>query len=199
VNYPFIPARHYTPAHRGNVRVIVIHTMEEPLANGTARRVAEWFASEQSAIASAHFCVGPDEIISCVPVDAVAYGAPGANADGVHIEHAGYAHFTAAEWSTPLADAMLRRSAVLVADLCEQFDIPAEHIGSEGITANARGLCGHVDVSRAYGGTHWDPGSGWCWSKYLDLVRQAMPLSNDDRLAFANAAVLGGMKVDPTT
>ena len=63
---PLIQAKNYTASARKGVDWIVLHSMESQEKPGTARRVAEWFASENAPQASAHFCVDDNEIIRCV-------------------------------------------------------------------------------------------------------------------------------------
>lgn len=171
-NFDFIAAKHFTHAHRQAIDLIVIHTMEAPEKPGKARQVARWFASDVSPLASAHYCVDDSEIIQCVLDSDIAWHAPGANSNGIGIEHAAYARFTKADWSMVGCQEMLRRSAVLVTDLCRAYKIPMIRLSAEDIKQKKRGICGHSDVTEALNGGkgHWDPGPNFPWDQYISMV-----------------------------
>ena len=169
--YPFVQAAHYNAGHRDAIDLIVIHTMETDLNFHAARRVAEWFAGATAPQASAHYCIDADEVIQCVLETDLAWHAGAANPRSIGIEHAGWARFGVLEWGSLDAVSMLALSAQLVAELCDRYSIPVVHCTKETIKAgHARGICGHWDVSQAFGGTHWDPGPAFPWSSYLDSV-----------------------------
>jgi N-acetyl-anhydromuramyl-L-alanine amidase AmpD len=174
-SYLFIGARNFTPDRFGSaITLVVVHTMEAPEKPSTARKVAEWFRGSTAPQSSAHYCVDADEIIQCVYDEHAAWAAPGANRNGVHIEHAGYAKQNAADWSDEYSEAMLRKSAALAADLCARYAIPIRRLTTAEVLAKARGLCGHVEVTKAFKkGDHTDPGPNFPWDRYLELIRAA--------------------------
>jgi hypothetical protein len=180
----FIAARYFTRGRGTPVKLIVIHTAETPEGAKTARGVGNWFASEMRAgdgkiyQGSTHYGVDAKEIVQYVRESDTAYGAAGANATGIHIEHAGRANQTPAQWADAYSEQMLRRSAVLVADLCRRFGVPIKRLGADEVKAGAAGICGHVDVSRAFPDKagkhpHWDPGPHFPWPHFLELVMAA--------------------------
>jgi len=183
---PFIQAKNYTPKSLStrDVRVIVIHTMESSEKPGTAEHIARWFANERAPRfpaprASAHYCIDPDETVQCVRDLDVAWGAPGRFSDGayvndhaLHIEHAGLARQTATEWADGPSRLILWRSAKLARDLCKAYHVPIARIGADELRAGRRGITGHVDLSKAFGGDHWDPGRFFPWEAYLAMVRE---------------------------
>jgi N-acetyl-anhydromuramyl-L-alanine amidase AmpD len=177
VEIPLVRARNAGPARPGQrVDLVVIHTMEALKRAGTARAVAEWFAGASAPEASAHYCVDADEIIQCVPEDVVAWCAPGANRRGVHLEHAGYAGQSAAAWDDDYSRRVLALSAALARDIAARHQIPIVHLTPDELRKGARGFCGHAEVSKAWPSAHpekdhWDPGPGFPWDQYLDLVR----------------------------
>jgi N-acetyl-anhydromuramyl-L-alanine amidase AmpD len=173
----FIQAKNYQWCKPGRtVKLVVIHTMEAPEKPGTAGGVASWFAGPTAPMASAHICVDNAEIVECVKPDHIAFGAPGANKVGYHIEHAGFAKQSSADWQDAYSQSMLRLSAGWAADIAKRYDIPVVHLMPDQIKAGASGFCGHVDVTHAFGtpGGHVDPGGAFPWDQYLALVADAM-------------------------
>ncbi len=181
LDYPFIPAKNFTPLPNREIRWLVVHTMESPekpdTATGTARYFADMLAPKYPAPkASAHFCIDRDHVIQCVRLKDIAWGAPGANRYGIHLEHAGYAKQTPEEWEDDYSQAMLLRSAGLTALLCARFSIPVVKLYADDLKAGQKGICGHADCSEAFEGGrgHTDPGHNFPWDSYLFMVKEAM-------------------------
>lgn len=171
MSIPFVQARHYTPTTKRAIDLIVIHDMEMPEQGNTAEQCANFFAGPNAPQASAHYCVDVDSVVQCVRDNDVAWHAPGANHQGIGIEHAGYANQTAADWSDPYSEGMLQVSAALVSDLCKSYKIPHAYVPSGDLLLGHRGITTHNDVSLAFKlGTHWDPGPNFPMAHYLDLV-----------------------------
>lgn len=172
----FIQAKNFTPADRTTARLVVIHTMEAAEKPGTALAVAKWFAGPNAPQASAHFCVDADVMVHCVRLHDVAWAAPGANNDGVHIEHSGFAGQTPEQWKDDYSRRLLDRSSFLVASLCARFGIPARKLTVDEVRdKRCPGICGHYDVSLAFGkSTHTDPGKSFPWPDYIALVEDAL-------------------------
>jgi N-acetyl-anhydromuramyl-L-alanine amidase AmpD len=173
--YPFIQAKNFTRAGRAGATLIVIHTMESEEKPGTARGVAEWFAGHRGDAppASAHFCVGPDEVLQCVRIDDVAWHAPGANSVGIGIEHAGRAAQTALMWDDAASRSVLALSAKLCAALLCEAKISPARLTPEQVRSGESGICGHIDVTRAFpdrGHGHTDPGPNFPWDHYIAMV-----------------------------
>ena len=168
----FIKARIFTPGRKTPVRVVVLHTMEAAEKRGTALAVANWFAGRNAPQASAHYCVDSAEVIQCVDESDTAWAAPGANADGIQIEMAGYSGQGASGWEDEYSQEMLRRVADLVRDICIRRELPMERVDSHGLLEGAKGITSHHAVSLAYKrSTHTDPGPDFPWDKFLAMVR----------------------------
>ena len=169
--YPFVGSPHVTRTAGRRIDVIVVHSMEMDEKGTTAESCAQWFLNP-SAKVSAHYCIDVDSIVQCVRDRDVAWHAPGANHNGIGIEHAGRARQSRAEWDDPYSRAMLARSTALVANLCRKYKIPATWLHPADLVAGKRGITSHNNVSRAFRrGTHWDPGPGFPIEAYLRAVQ----------------------------
>jgi N-acetyl-anhydromuramyl-L-alanine amidase AmpD len=171
VAYPFVESPHVTRTGGRRIDLIVIHTMEMDEKGETAENCAQWFRNPL-ARSSAHYCVDADSIVQCVRDEDVAWHAPGANHDGIGVEHAGRAKQTGREWDDAYSKAVLGRSAGLVAELCRKYKIPVTWLYAADLKAGKRGITTHKAVSDAFRkSNHWDPGPGFPVEAYLSLVR----------------------------
>jgi N-acetyl-anhydromuramyl-L-alanine amidase AmpD len=171
VAYPFVESPHVTRTGGRQIDLIVIHTMEMDEKGETAENCAQWFRNPAAKV-SAHYCVDADTIVQCVRDQDVGWHAPGANHDGIGIEHAGRAKQTGREWNDAYSAAMLDRSAALVAELCRRYKIPVTWLYAADLKAGKRGITTHKAVSDAFKrGNHWDPGTGFPVEAYLARVR----------------------------
>lgn len=189
---PFIQAKNYRKTNGRTISLIVLHTMEAAEKPGTAKAVAQWFASKNAPEASAHYCIGDREIYQCVRDIDVAWGAPGTNHNGIQFEHVGYAAQTAIQWDDAYSKAMLEKSAALAAALCRKYRIRAEFVQAEGLLLGEWGITTHQEVTIACGlaqkrrlttshffnkkkdkplTDHWDPGENFPIGAYMDVVR----------------------------
>jgi hypothetical protein len=66
---------------------------------------------------------------------------------------------------------MLRRAAYKTALHCKRFKIPVRFVDAAGLKAGKRGITTHVECSKAFGGSHWDPGPGWPKALFMGMVR----------------------------
>ena len=199
----------YTPAHyyegrNEALRLIVIHTMEAPEGPQTAENIAAYFASG-AVVASAHACVDQDSVVVCLPPTATAFAAPGANASGYQIEHAGYASQDGAGWADAESQSMLRISAAHARSIALAAGIPLRHLTDDELATGAAGFVGHDQVSRVYKRSdHWDPGPAFPWSQYMGLVNgeaptEETPLVQEDDMHFVRSRQTGTIySVTPT-
>jgi len=141
-------------------------------------RIAVCSLQASAPQASAHYCVDDQDVIQCVLECDVAWHAPGANSNGIGIEHAGYASQTPEQWDDNYSRAVLANSAKLVAGLCKRFNVPMVRLSVAELAAGGRGLCGHVDCTNAFshGSGHQDPGVNFPWAAYVALVTTASGL-----------------------
>lgn len=174
-NWPFVKARWFTEVLKERprkVRVIVLHDMEYPEKLTAAEDIAHYFATmPDGRVASAHICVDADSIVQCVKDRNVAFGAKGANADGIHIELAGYQRQTREQWLDDYGQRLLARACDAAAQYCVKFDIPPTHLTDEQLQAGWPGMVGHDQVSRVYKASdHTDPGPQFPWDFVLDTI-----------------------------
>jgi len=168
---PFVRARWFTNTNGRKIDLIVIHDMEYPERMDAAEQVARFFATT-STQASAHYCIDADSIVQCVKDNDVAWHAPGANSNGIGLEHAGYAKQRPEDWGDAYSTAELELSARLSRQLCDQYQIPMEYVDAAGLVARKRGITTHKAVSDAFKkGSHWDPGPGFPMAHYIEMVR----------------------------
>lgn len=176
---PFIQAKNYTllyPSKSKHNDLIVIHTMENDEKPTAAENVALWFANKtkyNAPRASAHYNIDPNFIIQSVRDCDIAWHAPGANHNGIGIEHAGRAKQTKNDWFDEASKSILNLSAKLSAKLVKRYNIPILKLSPDEVQNKIRGFCGHNDVTIAFskGKGHWDPGIEFPWDYYLDLIK----------------------------
>ena len=175
----FLHARYFTRALAGRtIDLVVVHDMEYPEKPESAEWCAQFFAGAAGMTpprASAHYSVDRDSIVQSVRDGDVAWHAMSANRNGIGIEHAGYAKQSRADWLDDYSRAELALSAQLVSRLCKTYGIPVKYVGVDDLRIGERGITGHGDVSKAFGGTHWDPGESFPWPEYLALISATTP------------------------
>jgi len=174
MSYPFVRARHFTPASRGknDIDVVVLHTMEFPEVPDAAERVARYFQTTDREV-SAHYNVDSNSIVQCVRDDDVAYAAPGNNWNGIQIEQSGFARQTSIDWSDAYSKALLERTARLIAEISKRYAIPIVPLDAADLRADRRGITTHVAVSRAWGRSdHTDPGPAYPLGKVLARAKE---------------------------
>jgi N-acetyl-anhydromuramyl-L-alanine amidase AmpD len=173
MSYPFVASPNVNHTSGRRIDLVVIHTMEMDEKGDTAESCAQWFANPRAQV-SAHYCVDDDSVVQCVREEDIAWHAPGANHNGIGVEHAGRAAQTARDWADAYSQAMLALSAKLVGDVVTRNHVPIVWLQPSDLLAGRRGITSHMNVSKAFKrSSHWDPGSGFPIEKYLAAVRAA--------------------------
>lgn len=162
----------FYPAYRSSgsrktseIKWIVLHSTE----GGTAASVARYFFSP-AAQGSTHLVVDDYECYRCLPNSAVPWGAKGANRAGFHIEQCGFARWKTANWL--LHRNTIKRAAYKTAFHAVRFKIPLVWLKAADLEAGRPGITSHAEVSKAFGGDHWDPGPGWPRWMFMWWVRK---------------------------
>lgn len=144
--------------------LIVLHSTEGP----TAQSAVNTFV-QPGAGGSTHVVVGEDGIFQGLDDEMVACGAPGANEQGLHIELAGYASWTQAQWLS--RQKTLACAARIVGAWSSRYGIPLRFVDAEGLKAGQSGVTTHAEVSKAFRKTdHWDPGPNFPVDHLLALA-----------------------------
>lgn len=149
---------------REPITLIVLHSTE----GDTARSAAQWFTDPASE-GSAHVVVGEDGCFRTLPDEADAAGAGTPNPRALHIEFAGHAKWTRDQW--------LERTQTLalgiqqIARWSQKYGIPLRQLSTEEIKKKAPGVTTHAAINQVYGGSHWDPGSGFPIDVVLEQAR----------------------------
>jgi uncharacterized protein (TIGR03382 family) len=155
------PGAEWQPAYSGNyqtasrgltdIKSIIIHDTE-----GSYAGTLSWFKNPDANV-SAHYVVRSSDghIAQMVDEKNIAWHVACYNTNTVGIEHEGYAS-KPDQWFT---EAMYAESAKLTAYLADKYMIEKSH----------GPIQGHGEAPDC--SDHTDPGPGWKWDHYIDLVR----------------------------
>jgi hypothetical protein len=103
----------------------------------------------------------------------VAYAAVGANSNGLHVEQAGSAGQTAAQWLDPYSTAVGLRAGAQIARWITAYPvIHPQFLTAAQLRNGARwGVTSHAEVEKAWPSTgHWDPGPNYPYSAVLAVA-----------------------------
>lgn len=168
---------------------IIIHTDESAYdyaakrireVGWTAKRLAEYQQSP-SAGGSYTGAIGHEADDARIAEDGSTTWSTGnlGNSLGLNFCLAGTtAHFTRAQWLERMVQ--LRAAAFVVAVKCQERGIPVRKLQPGDMRARRKGIGGHDDARELGGTTHWDPGPGFPWDVFLDLVKKAGSTSMDE-------------------
>ncbi|MFN0028420.1 MAG: N-acetylmuramoyl-L-alanine amidase [Acidimicrobiales bacterium] len=170
-----IPSPSYHAGRLRPIRLIVLHTAQSACTVGAARNIATYLA-KPAVKASCHYVVDPSEVVAQVPEGDTAWCAPGANADGIQVEQAGRAEFTAYEWGSGLCELMLRTQlAPLLADICRRHSLPPVWLNALQVAAGNLGITDHATVNAAFGASdHWDCGPDYPAQLVVDMTARLL-------------------------
>lgn len=171
---------HSGPRLQSALRYIVLHSSEGP----TAESAAQYFETPQ-AKGSANLVLDQDRCYRVLGDLVIPWGAPPLNTHGFHIEQAGYAHSTRAEWLARRRT--IRRAAYKAALRCKWYGIPARLLDAGQLKADfgdrieggvpahpgplKGGIVTHATISEAFhASTHTDPGEGYPLDVFMELL-----------------------------
>lgn len=148
------------------IDLIVMHSTE----GGTSRSVASYFRTPESG-GSATLSIDDDDCYRCLDDNEIPWGAPGANYNGFHIEQCGYAKWTTSLWSKTHRRTLMR-AAYKAAFHCKKYGIKTRFLTAATLRRGIRdGITTHAECTKAFGGDHVDPGTGWPRLLFMTFVR----------------------------
>lgn len=159
---PFVQAGAHGST-RVRTQMIVIHATAN---TASAEAEASYMRFRPDGV-SVHFFSDSDSTIQVLDTGLVAYGCyPTGNARSVQFELCGL--------NNQISDATMREAAPWVAKACAEFGIPIRKITPAQLRASVLGICGHADVTAAWGeGDHTDPGLHFPWDTFIGYVQRA--------------------------
>lgn len=158
------------PRKAAQIKNVCIHSTEGDTAEGAA----SWFANPKSG-GSANLVIDNVSCFKTLPDLVIPWAAPGLNTQGFHVELAGHAAWSRAQWLDKRQT--LDRAAYKVAQRCALYKIPPRWVGPIGLRLGVRGLTTHRAVTYAWpilarkAGWHTDPGTGFPRDVFLSLVK----------------------------
>jgi N-acetyl-anhydromuramyl-L-alanine amidase AmpD len=185
MTYPYVPGnpKHMSGAN-GTVTRIVIHATCSATKDGGAMQNAHYFQSDNAG-GLAHYVVDPDQVVQCCKEDTACWHAP-PNRGSIGIELTDPQGLTNVQadakdphrWADADHEKMLRLAAKLVVEIANRHQVPLLKLSVADLKAGKHGICGHVDVSQAFGqSSHDDPQGAFPWAHFLDLVHAAVKAS----------------------
>jgi hypothetical protein len=150
-------SQQYTAVRQSGTRrpsqigLIVIHCTQ----SHSARSSAQWFENTR-AQGSAHLVLDEFECFRTLDSSVIPWGAKGANTRGFHIEIAGWAEWSRQDWMKH--SQALRRAAYKAAVHAVKFGIPIRLLTADQLSAGKKGIVTHALCTKAFGGSHSDPG-----------------------------------------
>lgn len=192
---PYMPARwSIVPASPRPLGLIVVHCTVTGERAGTAIAVQRGFASPTARPGSTHTIVDPIHIVRSVRDEHIAYGASGANKQGLHVEICGQPTQTREQWLDTDSRSAIRNAGRCIAAWCHRHHIPAQLVLDPGaLRSGLRGITSHAAVQKAWPSTgHWDPGPAFPWDVLMGDIDAELstvaipplpPISEDDDMS----------------
>lgn len=149
----------------------------------SARSAAAWFANPnmppRGPGGSAHLCIDDVECFRTLEDSQIPWAAPGANTNGLHIEQAGFAAWKKWQWLKHKRE--LDRAAKRAAHWCVKYNIPPKFRKAGELLAGKKGITTHAECTKAFGGTHTDPGFFWPRRRFMRKVRREVRRIKENR------------------
>jgi len=166
----FKQAQHFYHGRVDTPIWIVVHSGETLELPTSAEGMQSFFAGSGSPVASTHLSADDTSLARSVHDWDTAFGAPGVNANGLHLEQAGKAAQHRNDWLDKFSRKMIEeQSAKAVAYWSHHHDIPLVKRGPQDILHKHSGVIAHFDATHAFNtpGGHTDPGQYYPWHLLL--------------------------------
>lgn len=180
------PGAEWIPAYSGNygastrgqgdIKFIVIHNTE-----GSYSGSVSWFKDPDANVSSHYILRSSDgHLAQMVDEKDVAWHDKCFNSQSIGIEHEGFS----AKPDVWFTEPMYMASAKVTAYLADKYNIAKEHSPST--------IMGHGEAPDC--SDHTDPGPGWKWDHYMDLVQTggAPQFKGEDITIYAPDAIISG-------
>jgi len=151
----------------------VLHTSEGPTGDQAAEGLARFLGNpgdrttpSGSRYGSSYHAIADTDltVIPCVEDSLVAYAAPGANSQGLHICIPGTANQTREQWLQGSTREAIATVAAYIVDRRAMYGIAAARLTVPELQAGTTGYCDHAAIRDAFGRTtHHDVGSCFPW------------------------------------
>lgn len=181
---PFVRPRSFGSGRAGyQVQYIVVHHTAGSERSDSAENGAAYDARRTDGTSTHYFC-DQNSTVQCVYTwdranAAYHYG----NRLGIQYELCGTLQ-TRGQWLDPASDGTLWQAAKQMARDCLKYGIPVRKIGPAEMKAGQKGICGHADVTWAYGlGDHTDPGPHFPYDVLLARINQFLDPSTPQQQA----------------
>lgn len=167
------------------IRLIVIHCTVSPEYGDGAESVARYFAAGERR-ASTHRVVDNNSTVLCVNDEDTAFGAAGANSDGLHLELVGQPTQTVEDWKDRYSTAEMMQAGLSIREWSREHSVPMRWLTVAQLAdGKTKGICTHHDVSRAFPDVstgHWDPGPNFPkdWALGLWTPQDEPPHGQED-------------------
>lgn len=171
----FVKPKAYGSGRAGNaVQYIVVHYTAGSERSTSAEDGAAYDARRTDGT-STHYFVDSNSVVQCVYTWDRANAAFGiGNRKGIQYELCGTQQ-TRAQWLDAASDATLTNAARQMALDCIKYGLPVRWLTPAQMNAGFRGICGHADVTLAYGlGDHMDPGTAFPRDVLLQRIQSFM-------------------------
>lgn len=174
-----MPAKWQRTGRQGETpRLIVTHCTVSPEMGTGAEAVGRYFQGNERP-GSTHLVSDNNSTVRCVADEDTAYGAAGANRDGLHIELVGQPDQSSAQWLDDYSRAELLQAGPHIRAWSRKYGIPLRWLTVAQVAdGRTKGLCTHHDVSRAFPDVstgHWDPGPNFPKTEALALWSPKQP------------------------
>lgn len=162
-----IPTRNYSSRGAARVIWVAIHTTEGIMdANDLG------YYWQRITNGSSHAGCDNSKTVTYVDTGYASWTLLNGNSRSVNMEICGWASWTRDQWLGPQRGRLVQ-AANWARQMCDRFGIPKRHIGAAGVARGEAGIIGHIDYTNgAKDGNHWDPGPGFPWDVFIDLVNE---------------------------
>lgn len=162
-----IATKNYSSRYGAKVIWVAIHTTEGIMdANDLG------YYWQRITGGSSHAGCDNKKTVTYVDTQYASWTLLNGNSKSVNMEICGWAKWTRDEWLGPQRG-RLEQAAQWARQMCDKFGIPKKYIGASGVARGESGIIGHIDYTNgAKDGNHWDPGPGFPWDIFIQLVNE---------------------------